>query len=41
LPYDFERTISKLRRLHFTEGVFEDLAQVLRSGAAPRGITGA
>jgi protein phosphatase len=31
-PYDFERTIGKLRRLGFSAAVFEDLASVLRNG---------
>jgi len=31
-PYDFERTIGKLRRLSFPAAVFEDLAGVLRNG---------
>jgi protein phosphatase len=31
-PYDFERTIGKLRRLGLSAAVFEDLASVLRNG---------
>lgn len=33
-PYDFEKTIAKLRRLPLSAEVFEDLAFVLRHGAA-------
>lgn len=35
VPYDVERTVSKLRRLPFSAAVFEDLAFVLRNGSAP------
>jgi len=35
VPYDFERTIAKLRRLSLSAGVFEDLAWVLRNGRGP------
>ena len=35
VPYDFERTIAKLRRLSLSAGVFEDLAWVLRNGSVP------
>ena len=35
VPYDVERTVSKLRRLSFSEAVFEDLAFVLRNGSVP------
>jgi hypothetical protein len=34
-PYDVERTVSKLRRLSLSAGVFEDLAFVLRNGSVP------
>jgi len=33
-PYDFERTIDKLRDLRLSPAVFEDLANVLRTGSA-------
>ncbi len=36
-PYDFERTITKLRQLSLTPDVVEDLAYVLRNGRAPAG----
>ena len=33
--YDFEKTIEKLRALPLSAEVFQDLAQVLRSGSVP------
>jgi putative phosphoesterase len=35
VPYDFERTVEKLRRLSLPTAVFEDLAFVLRTGTVP------
>lgn len=35
VPYDYERTIEKLRRIGFSAPVFEDLAFVLRNGRVP------
>jgi protein phosphatase len=35
VPYNFERTIEKLRRLSLAAAVFEDLAAVLRTGSVP------
>ena len=39
VPYDVERTISKLRRLSLSAAVFEDLAFVLRNGRLPPAST--
>jgi putative phosphoesterase len=39
VPYDVERTVSKLRRLPLSAAVYEDLAFVLRNGCVPPAST--